>query len=125
MAWPAHSPKHVASKAEYVGHLLIVGTEVSFLHASTLNKSTDNDIDPALAITQFRLHSKVPLGRRTLFWQHRDSLHGNRSTSRLASSPVGGRTVVGASKPSVGPQLTSAPSQHSQFSVNRNVPVVI
>jgi len=40
MARPAHSPKHVVSKAEYVGRLPAVSTEVNFLHASTLNKST-------------------------------------------------------------------------------------
>jgi hypothetical protein len=56
VAWPAHTPKHVVIEAEYVGHLLVVSTKVRFLQASILNKSTDNDIDPVLAITQFRLH---------------------------------------------------------------------
>ena len=45
VAQSAHRPNHVVSKAEYVGHHLVVSTEVNFLHASTLNKSTDNDTE--------------------------------------------------------------------------------
>jgi len=39
----AHRPNHIVSEAEYVGHLLVVSSEVNVLRAATLNKITDND----------------------------------------------------------------------------------
>jgi hypothetical protein len=45
VARPANAPKDVVSEAEYAGRLLVVNTEVNFLRASTLNKSTDGDTE--------------------------------------------------------------------------------